>query len=303
MTTLKNIISIENISRSDIERLIRSANRLRENGIPKRPKNFILGLLFFQESTRTQIGFQTAAYRLGGQAFTLKETKFTQYMSSAESIEDTVRVLQSYADILCIRHSDSAIFSKLTPYTQKPLVNCGNGNDEHPTQALTDLMTIYNLIGKLDGLKISIIGNLQAMRTSHSLMLGLANFKNISVTLISPRQLKMPKCYIDKFRQKNPNNKVQETEIMDFKKGDIIYVSGFPAKPSAVSTKIRRKYQINKKTVEQLPHNSFILNPLPREDEISTEIDSTPFAKYFVQSENGLYMRMAIVTELLHVDK
>ena len=302
MKILKNLISMKDISRADIERFIRLANKLREKHAVKRTlPSFILGLLFFQESTRTQIGFQAAAYRLGGEVFTLKETKFTKYMSSAETTEDTLRVLQSYADIVCIRDSDPNVFSRLIPYAKKPLINCGNGADEHPTQTLIDLMTIYNLHGTLDGLKIAIVGNLQDMRTSHSLLFGLANFNNISITLISPKQFKMPINYIDIFKQRNPNNKIQETEKLDLKGNDIVYVTGFPAKTKTgiVSKVIRKKYQINKKMLTQLPPNSYILDPLPREDEISTEVDTTPFAKYFLQSENGLYMRMAIIQEYL----
>src|SRR3989344_5654252 len=157
MAILKNLISMEDVNRTDIERFIRLANKLREKHLIKRSlPRFILGLLFFQESTRTQIGFQTATYRLGGEVFTLKETKFTKYMSSAETTEDTLRVLQRYADIICIRDSNSNVFSRLIPYAKKPLINCGNGADEHPTQTLIDLMTIYNLHGSLDGLKIAI---------------------------------------------------------------------------------------------------------------------------------------------------
>ena len=290
---------MEDVNRTDIERFIRLANKLREKHLIKRSlPRFILGLLFFQESTRTQIGFQTATYRLGGEVFTLKETKFTKYMSSAETTEDTLRVLQSYADIICIRDSDPNIFSKLIPYAKKPLVNCGNGTDEHPTQALIDLMTIYNLHGTLDGLRIAIVGNLQDMRTSHSLLLGLANFNNISITLISPRKLRMPSSYIDTFKQKSLDNHIKETEKLDLKGSDIIYVTGFPTKTKTgvVSKVIRKKYQINKKVLAQLSANSYILDPLPREDEISTEVDVTPFARYFLQSENGLYMRMAILS-------
>jgi len=293
---------MEDISRTDIERFIRLANKLRKKRSTKRTlPNFILGLLFFQESTRTQIGFQTAAYRLGGEVFALKETKFTKYMSSAETIEDTLRVLQSYADIICIRDSNSNVFSRLTPYAKKPLINCGNGSDEHPTQALIDLMTIFNLHGSLDGLKIAIVGNLQDMRTSHSLLLGLANFNNISITLISPRQLRMPSSYTNTFKKKNPDNQIQEMEKLDLKGNDIIYITGFPAKTKTgtVSKVIRKKYQINKKVLAQLSPNSYILDPLPREDEISMEVDSTPFAKYFTQSENGLYMRMAILSAMI----
>ncbi len=293
---------MKDLNRADIERFIHLANKLREKHSSKRTfPRFILGLFFFQESTRTQIGFQAAAYRLGGDVFTLKETKLTKFMSAAETTEDTLRVLQSYADVICIRDSDPHVFSRLIPYAKKPLVNCGNGTDEHPTQALIDLMTIYNLHRTLDGLKIAIVGNLRDMRTSHSLLLGLSYFNNISITLISPRRYKMPSSYIDAFKHRNSDNKIMEVEKVDLRNTDIVYVTGFPAKTKtgAVPKVIRKKYQINKRMLVQLPPDSYILNPLPREDEISTEVDSTPFAKYFLQSENGLYMRMAILSTVI----
>lgn len=298
---MKNLISIKDINRTDIEKFIRLANKLRENySVKRKHTHFILGLLFFQESTRTQIGFQTAAYRLGGDVFTLKETKLTKFMSSSETVEDTFRVLQSYADVICIRDIDKNIFPRLISYATKPLINCGNGTDEHPTQALIDLMTIYNLYGRLDRLNIAIVGNLQDMRTSHSLLLGFANFNNISITLISPKQFRMPRSYIGEFKHRSFNNKIIETDKMDLKGIDVVYVTGFPAKSkvSTVSKRIRKKYQINNIVLEQLSPKSCILDPLPRGDEILTEVDSTPFAKYFFQSENGLYMRMAILSSM-----
>jgi len=296
----KNLISMEDVSRAEIERLINRANELREERVAKHAlPPFILGLLFFQESTRTQIGFQTATYRLGGNVFTLKETRFTEVMSSPECIEDTMRVLNSYADIFCIRHPDSNIFSKLQPYTQKPLINCGNGSYEHPTQALIDLMAIKNIVGRLDNLHISIVGNLRDMRSAHSLLMGLANFKNITVSLVSPRELQIPKQYVEFFEKKNHKNIILRSENMDIKNADVVYVAGFPSKSPPVSAGVRKKYRVGKKILTSLKSKTIILNPLPREDEISRDVDETKFAKYFEQSELGLYMRMAIIQEYL----
>lgn len=296
----KNLISIEDMSRAEIERLIRFANKLREERVVKRAlPHFILGLLFFQESTRTQIGFQTATYRLGGQVFTLKETKFQESMSSAESVEDTFRVLQSYADIICIRHYDEKIFSHIAGFTKKPIINCGNGYDEHPSQTLTDLMTIKELLGIIDNLSIAIVGDLRHMRTGHSLLLGLSKLSNIKVRCISPKTLSMPEKYKAIFRKSK--NTLYETDKLDLKNTDVVYMTGFAPKTpiKTFNKEIRKKYQINKNTLSKLKKNVVILCPLPRVDEITPEVDRTRFAKYFEQSELGLYMRMAIISELL----
>lgn len=295
-----NLLSIEDVSRAEIERLIDRADKLRGERVAKRLlPSFILGLLFFQESTRTRIGFQTAAYRLGGEVFLLKETKFQNSMSSAESTEDTVRVLQSYADIICIRHSDENIFLRIAGCSKRPIINCGNGFDEHPSQTLTDLMAIKKFCGMIDNLSIAIVGDLRHMRAAHSLLLGLLKFSGISVRCISPKILSMPEKY--KVRFAKSKNSLVETENFDLSSVDVVYMTGFaPKTPLKVFNKsAREKYQLNSKKLYQLKDKAIILCPLPRVDEISPEVDNTKFAKYFEQSDLGLYMRMAIIMKLL----
>jgi len=298
--TSKNLISIEDVSRAEIEWLIGRASKLREERVTKRAlPSFILGLLFFQESTRTKIGFETASYRLGGNVFTLKETKFQNSMSSAESVEDTFRALQPYADIVAIRHSDENIFSRISKWTRKPIINCGNGFDEHPTQTLTDLLTIKTYQGRLDNLSVAIVGDLRHMRAAHSLLLGLSKFSRISVRCISPKILSMPEKY--KISFKKSKNNIVETEKLDLSDIDVVYMAGFAPKTPLknFSESIRVKYRLNSNKLNELKNTALILCPLPRVDEITPDVDGTKFARYFEQSELGLYMRMAVIQEYL----
>jgi aspartate carbamoyltransferase catalytic subunit len=294
------LLSIQDLSRYDIESLINSANNMRKKSDTKQAlPPFILGLLFFQESTRTQIGFQSAAYKLGGQVFVVKETKSQNSMSKSESIEDTFRTTQAYADIICIRDIDDKIFSKTSELSTKPVINCGNGYDEHPTQTLIDLMAIKEFHGSIDNLSIAIVGDLAYMRVAHSLLLGLSKFNNIRISCISPKSLSMPKKY--KLIYEKSKNKFLETDQLDLRNFDVVYMTGFaPRTPIKTFSKAtRKKYQIDQKILSTLKKKAIILCPLPRIDEISNKIDKTKYAKYFEQSDLGVYMRMAIIKKLL----
>lgn len=292
------LISISQLSRNDIENLIAEANKLREGSSETRAlKPFIAALLFFEASTRTQSGFQAATYKLGGQSIIINKAKFQSSMTKEESIEDTIQTLVAYADILCIREADEQIFSKFS--TSKPLLNCGNGYDEHPSQTLIDLMSIKNSLGRLDNIKITIIGDARHMRPAHSLMLAFAQFKNITIRIITPRTLRIPKKYNEPYLA--AGNKLQETESWNTKDQDIIYMTGFAPKTPRkyFPATIRNKYQLNLKKAANLSDNAIILCPMPRIDEITKDVDNLPQARYFQQNENGLYMRMAIISYLL----
>ena len=176
------------------------------------------------------------------------------------------------------------------------LINCGNGSDEHPTQSLIDIYTIYQHFQKIDGLSISIIGDLKNMRTAHSLVLILSKFSNNKINLISPNLLKIPAGYIN-----NPPESIilSETDKFNLEESDVIYMTGFPPNKH-LSENIRLSYNLNLEKIRNLKKNSIILNPLPRIDEISREVDESPHTKYFEQSKKGLYVRMAILLSLFN---
>lgn len=301
----KHLLSINQLTRADIEDFIRQANFFDQHprGHKRLLDDKIVSLLFFQPSTRTRIGFEAAAYRLGAQVLKLDETKFQDNMTLAESLEDTVRVLNGYCDAMCIRHPDANVFERIDPLVSVPLINACNGDDEHPTQSLIDLMTIQNLHGRLDNLNIALVGDLRFLRTAHSLALGLSKFEDITITAISPEELRLPDQYKNPFI--SSGNNYHETVEMDLANADVVYVNGFaPKTPIDIFDEtIRKRYQINEKVLEGLKAGAIILSPLPRIDEITHEVDQTPNASYFKQSDWGLFMRMAILHHLIRHDK
>jgi aspartate carbamoyltransferase catalytic subunit len=296
-----NLVSITHLSRERIEQLIAQADVFAENipTAPLLPHGTVVSLLFFAESTRTCIGFESAAYRLGANVSRLEETKRHGRMSSAETVEDTVRVINDYADALVIRHNDANIFLRVAPSITKPLINAGNGDDEHPTQALIDLMTIQAQLGNIDNISISLVGDLRFSRATHSLLLALSKFKNITAFCGSPKELAIPDQYKSIFV--SSGNTLIETEKPQLKDTDVVYVAGFtPNTPAGTyEDYIRNRYQINGATLEQLDPKAIILCPLPRIDEITTDVDTSRHAQYFTQSKLGLFMRMAILYDSL----
>ncbi len=296
----QHFLSASSLNRGQIEEFLASAKHFaRGQAIRSRALNYIVGLWFQDSSTRTRIGFEVAALRLGLRTFHISQKKFTQNMSSEESFEDTLRVLSDYSDLLCIR--GNADFTKKLSTSSCPVINCGNGEDEHPTQALTDLFTIQEKFSKIDGLRICIVGDLKHMRTAHSLVLALNVFQNLQIDLISPPELRLPEQYL--ISNLNTNNTITQTEnfTLATTKADVIYMAGFAPNTSIgiFDKEERNKYQLNEKVAKLIGKHSIVLCPLPRIDEITITIDSIPQATYFEQSKFGLFMRMAVLNKLL----
>lgn len=289
----KKLINIESINKKTIDVIFSIVKSIEEN--PEKFKKDLesktLAILFFQPSTRTRIGFSVAMQKLGGNVVNLSETKYSEIMSKGEDFEDTIRVMTDYSDVICLRHFSKEAIYIAEKIVNKPLINCGNGTDQHPTQTLIDLYTIWKEFKRLDNLKIALVGDLKNMRSAHSLIMGLSFYNNNKIKLISPKTLKMPKEYLDKIS----NQKIKILESKEFKidDEDVIYMTGMPAK-LAVGVN-RKKYQMNEKNLGMLKKSSIILNPLPRIDEITKKVDKFPQAKYFQQSANGLFVRMGIL--------
>ena len=294
----QHFLSASSLNRDQVERLLASAERFaRGQAIRSRALNHIIGLWFLDSSTRTRVGFEVAAMKLGAKPFHISQKKFTERMSSEESFEDTLRVLSDYSDLLCIR-GDSNFVEKLSNISC-PIINCGNGDDEHPTQALTDIFTISEKFGQIDNLRICIAGDLLHMRTGHSLTSILSNFNNLQISLVSPLTLQMPQKYI----QGHKNNQITQSDnfVKAISEADVIYMTGFAPKTPVgnFSDEERFNYQLNEKTLKKINPKAIILCPLPRIDEILTCVDAIPQAKYFEQSRLGLFMRMAIINQYI----
>lgn len=293
----QNLLSIKDVGRADFEALCEQSETFRQNSDKSALTDTSQqgGLLFFESSTRTRIGFETAAWKLGIKTVSIYETKQNDTMSAAESLADTVRTLNPYVSFFCVRHSDEDVFNQVLPYTSHPVVNCGNGNQEHPTQALIDGYTLLRHFGDIDGLNIIITGALRYSRAAHSLLALLANFDSVKVSGFTEPDLDFSKEAIGEFVKNG--NEYQLLTSPNWDKTQVIYSAGFPSKnPNGeYSQAVRDAYKVTQEIASELGEG-IIMNPLPRIDEIDPDVDEMPQAHYFQQNENGLYMRMAVLS-------
>lgn len=293
----RNLLSSKDLSKKDILFIFKRTEELRKQTVPVEQIDMskLGGLLFFEPSTRTRIGFEVAAWKLGVKTTIMQETKVLDTMSRAESIRDTIRTLNPYVTFFCIRHPDENIFDEIIPFTNHPVINCGNGYQEHPTQAFIDAYTMWTKFGKLDDLNITMIGELKYARAVHSLILLLSNFSNITINEFAPDQLRVQDDYKKAFEASG--NTYKRIDKPDWDNTQVVYSTGFPPKnPSGTYSQVSRdKYKITKAITKKLPPDCIILNALPRIDEIDEDVDSLPNAHYFKQNELGLYVRMAII--------
>ncbi|AMD18404.1 aspartate carbamoyltransferase [Methanobrevibacter sp. YE315] len=300
---LKNIISIKDFEREDIEYILNEASKLENIAKSKETceelKGKILGLMFFEPSTRTKLSFETAIKRLGGDGIGF-ENSGSSSVSKGESIADTAKMFEGYCDALVIRHELEGVSKFISGIVDVPVINAGDGAGQHPTQTLLDLYTIKNEIGSIDNLKIALIGDLKFGRTVHSLSNALSLFNNVKIYLVSPKELKMPQeILIDLNKTNIEYEEVDNIEsIID--DVDVLYVTRiqkerFPDIDDYM--KIKGAYVINKKMLEG--KDLIVMHPLPRIDEIAGDVDDTKYNKYFTQAANAVPVRMAILKTLI----
>lgn len=300
---LKNIISVKDFEREDIEYILNEASKLEDiaksREISEELKGKILGLMFFEPSTRTKMSFETSMKRLGGQCIGF-ENSGSSSVSKGESIADTAKMFEGYCDALVIRHELEGVSKFISDVVDVPVINAGDGAGQHPTQTLLDLYTIKNEIGEIDNLKIALIGDLKFGRTVHSLTHALGLFKNIKIYLISPPELKMPQEVLHDLNKTN----IQYEEVSSIEEiiddVNVLYVTRIQKERFADVNdylKIKGAYVINKKLVEG--KDLIIMHPLPRIDEIDTDVDNTKYNKYFTQAANAVPVRMAILKTLI----
>lgn len=299
---IKDVISIRDFSRDQIEKLLNLSDKMekifRSGSDVLRGK--ILATLFMEPSTRTRLSFTTAMYKLGGQVIGFDSPEMSS-VAKGENLSDTLRAVENYCDVIVLRHSLEGAARLAADYTHVPIVNAGSGAEEHPTQALLDLYTIKKELGRIDGLKIALLGDLKYGRTVHSLSYALALF-DTSLVFVSPESLRMRReVTLD---LKNMGVKVEECKdlqkvISDI---DVLYVTRiqlerFP--DPAEYEKLKGSYQVNLEILKNTKSSLIIMHPLPRIDEIAPEVDETPHAKYFKQPYYGVLVRMAILKSLL----
>jgi aspartate carbamoyltransferase catalytic subunit len=297
----RDVISIRDLQRKDIDYLLKLSERIEPLWTDGSNilKGRILATLFFEPSTRTLLSFQTAMHKLGGSTigFALPEVASVR---KGESLADTVRVVENYADVIALRHPMEGSARFAAEYTQVPVINAGSGAEEHPTQALLDLYTIMKEKKSIDGLEIALMGDLRYGRTAHSLAYALSLY-DVTLHLISPNLLRLRREIYGDIESRI--NVFEDTEISDIlPKIDVLYVTRvqkerFP--DMGEYEKVKGSYVVNLDLIKHAKDDLAILHPLPRLGEIAVEVDTTPYAKYFQQVGNGVVVRMALLALVL----
>jgi aspartate carbamoyltransferase catalytic subunit len=297
----RDIISIEDFSQQEINHILdisKTMEPLAKSG-SEMLKGKILATLFFEPSTRTRLSFETAMLKLGGSNIGFAEAEITS-VKKGENLADTIRTVENYADTIALRHSLEGSAKLAAEFSKVPIINAGTGSEEHPTQAFIDLYTIRKEKGKIDGLKIALVGDLRYGRTVHSLAYALALY-NVELYLVSPETLRMRKDVLQTIKNKIPVTEDANLETI-MPQIDVLYVTRIQKErfPDAAEyTKVKGAYKIDLKTLNGAKKDMIILHPLPRVDEIAAEVDRTPQAKYFQQVWNGIVVRMALLALVL----
>ncbi len=300
---LKNIISIKDFKKSDIDYILNEASTLenvaQSKEISEELKGKILGLMFFEPSTRTKMSFETAMKRLSGQCIGFENTGSSS-VSKGESIADTAKMYEGYCDALVIRHEMEGVSKFISDVVDVPVINAGDGAGQHPTQTLLDLYTIKKEMGDINNIKIALIGDLKYGRTVHSLANALTLYDNVELYFVSPPELKMPQEILHDLDKVGMSyTEVSNiSEIID--KVNVLYVTRIQKERFGDIDdylKIKGAYIINKKMLEG--KDLIVMHPLPRIDEIDGDVDDTKYNKYFTQAANAVPVRMAILKTLI----
>lgn len=304
---MKHIISPTDLTISELDDLLDLAEL-----IIKDPSKFSdicrgkkLATLFYEPSTRTRLSFEAAMLNLGGSVLGFSSADSSS-AAKGESVADTIRVVSSYADICAMRHPKEGAPYVASIHSSIPIINAGDGGHNHPTQTYTDLLTIKNLKGRLDNITVGFCGDLKFGRTVHSLINALARYSNVKFVLISPEELRIPAYIREEIIEAN---NIEYKEVRNLEESlpalDILYMTRVQRERffnEEDYIRLKDTYILDSKKMDVAKEDMLVLHPLPRVNEISTEVDDDPRAVYFKQAEFGVYVRMALIMKLLEVE-
>ena len=300
----KSLISITDLTKDEIIRITELAAYFEEHPDEPLLNGRVIASLFFEPSTRTRLSFESAINRLGARVICFSDTTNTS-VSKGETFHDTIQVISNYCDMIVMRHSLEGAPRYASEFSKVPIVNAGDGANQHPSQTLLDLYSIKKTQGTLDGINIMMIGDLKYGRTVHSLLQALSHF-NTKFTFVAPPELRMPEEYKQFLRDKGLEF-TETTEIGDaINEADIVYMTRVQRErftDPMEYERVKNVYVLKNSMLDNTKDNMRILHPLPRVGEIAYDVDQNPKAYYFNQTENGVYTRMAIISYLLGVKK
>ncbi len=301
---MKDIISMNDMSKEEILEILEIAEKIEKTSEEEKLnflKGKIIATLFFEPSTRTKMSFESAAFRLGAQVLQLPPLELSS-VKKGESFSDTIKMVESYSDVIVVRHPNDGAARLASKTSQKPVLNAGDGSNQHPSQTLLDLYTIKDEKGTLNNLSIAFVGDLKYGRTVHSLVKALTHFNPV-IYFVAPKILQMPSYLIDDLDKNNIKYEILEDFRDCLDKIDVFYMTRIQKErfPDIEDyEKLKGVYVINKKNIlGKCKEDMIILHPLPRVDEISTDLDDTKHALYFKQAKNGIPIRQAMMMKVL----
>ncbi|MDF7681676.1 aspartate carbamoyltransferase [Enterobacteriaceae bacterium ESL0689] len=299
----KHIISINDLSRTDLERVLMTAAKLKATPQPELLRHKVVASCFFEASTRTRLSFETAIHRLGASVVGFSDSHNTSLGKKGETLADTISVISTYVDAIVMRHPQEGAARLATEFSRGiPVLNAGDGANQHPTQTLLDLFTIQETQGRLEHLNIAMVGDLKYGRTVHSLAQALAKFTGNRFYFIAPDALAMPHSICTMLDERgitwSRHNAIDEV-IEDV---DILYMTRVQKErldPSEYAN-VKAQFVLHAADLNAARHTMKVLHPLPRVDEIATDVDKTPYAWYFQQAGNGIFARQALLALVLN---
>ena len=300
----KSLVNIDDYDKNDIMRIIETASKFKNNPNRSLLKGKVCGTLFFEPSTRTRLSFETAINRLEGRIIGFSDTA-TSSATKGESLKDTIMMVSNYSDVIIMRHHLEGSARYASEVSPVPIINAGDGSNQHPTQTMLDIFSIYETQKTLDNLTITIVGDLKYGRAVHSLIEGLSHFKP-TFNFVAPPELKMPdkhKAYCDK---KSINYREFATFSQEsINETDILYMTRVQRERFTdlmEYEKVKNVYTLKNDMLRDSRKNLKVLHPLPRVKEIDQDVDENPKAYYFEQARNGIYTRQAVICDLLGID-
>ncbi len=296
----RNLISISDYNKEEYLYILKLAEDFEKNPVQDVAKGKVVATLFFEPSTRTRLSFESAVCRMGAKVIGFSDASNSS-TAKGESLADTIRTVSCYADLIVMRHPLEGAARVASEVATVPVINAGDGANQHPTQCMLDLYSIMKTQGTLDNLNIALVGDLKYGRTVHSLVEAMSNF-NTTFHLVSPESLKLPSQVKMHIKRKNLKY-FQYTEIPDvMDKVDILYMTRVQRErflDIQDYEKVKNSYVLDKSMLINCKPNMKVLHPLPRVNEIATNVDATPQAYYFQQAQNGVYVRQALIAAIL----
>lgn len=303
-TALRHVIESQQFSRPLLDEIFERADQMRSDPhrAAGRLQGRIMAALFYEPSTRTRLSFESAMLRLGGRTMGTDNAREFSSAAKGETLEDSIRIVSGYADVIVLRHSEEGAARRAAAVSDVPVINAGDGPGQHPTQGLLDLYTIRDELGRLDGIRLALVGDLANGRTARSLAYLLSKYRDVEVVFVAPPAVAMRddiKSHLDehgvRWREQTSLDEVLP-EV------DVVYQTRIQKErfsDDAAYQAVKGVYRIDAQLMELLPRTSILLHPLPRVDEIASEVDADPRAAYFRQARNGVQIRMALLDMVL----